>query len=806
VVGFKNHPFRVAESLISGGNGVGEQSVGWGLSEEDRLPERFQSIFQHAVTGMSLHHLDGRFLHVNPAFCQLLGRSEKELLTLSLFDVVHPTDFELVRGRNDIRASGEPASGQLEMRFVHADGHTIWTRAMDAPVVDGGGEILYTLLQVLDLSEQRRLEETTSRLYALSSDLFCTLGFDGYFKTVNPAWQHVLGYTAEQLLMRPMLDFVHPEDRARTARESGRLKRADEVTISFESRFRTKDGAYRWLLWSAHVSPDERLVYGVAKDVTERKRGEERLRESERKYRDLVETSSDLIWSLDAQGRFTFVNRAVRRIYGYEPEEMLGRPVTDFALPADGKRNRGLFRQILRGRPVFSNETEHVRKDGSLVRLSYNAIVLHDAEGNVLGATGTATDVTERRRAEARQAAVAELGRRALEGTDPTALSQSAVTLVAETLGAEFSSVMEFVPEENVLKLEACFGWPDESMGRRFSTSPTASLASFTFHSGGVGVVEDFAEERRFEHPPAFEILGAVSAVCVAIEGTERPFGVLCVASAQRRTFGLDEVNFMQSMANVLATAIDRKRSETQLDQLAATRGRLVAQTLAAEDRARRAISEVLHDHALQDLLASRQDLVEVLEDPEGDPERVVRAREGIERAVRLLRDAVFNLHPVVLEHAGLAAAIRAVADHQGRRGGFECDIEVDRQATGVHDELILSLARELLTNAAKHAQARHVRVRVRRQDKEIALEVSDDGLGMDKRRRARALSEGHIGLASSAERVEAVCGSFELDSRPGYGTTVIARLPARRVAAHRADVPRQRVAQISEYPLAGGR
>ena len=221
---------------------------------------------------------------------------------------------------------------------------------------------------------------------------------------------------------------------------------------------------------------------------------------------------------------------------------------------------------------------------------------------------------------------------------------------------------------------------------------------------------------------------------------------MLCVHSAQSRAFSADEVNFLQAAANVLATAIDRKRSEAQITELAAARGRLVAQTLAAEDRARRGISEVLHDHALQDLLASRQDLVEVLEDPDGDPERVVRAREGIERAVQLLREAVFNLHPVVLEHAGLASAIRAVADHQGRRGGFDSEIEVDHHATGVHDELILSLARELLTNAAKHAEARHVRVRVRRDEEQIELEVADDGRGMEKGRR-----RGRCGRGTSA-------------------------------------------------------
>jgi two-component system NarL family sensor kinase len=264
------------------------------------------------------------------------------------------------------------------------------------------------------------------------------------------------------------------------------------------------------------------------------------------------------------------------------------------------------------------------------------------------------------------------------------------------------------------------------------------------------------------------------------------------VHSTRQRSFTADEVHFLQAVANVLATAIGRKRTEERIVELAAARGRLVAQTLAAEDRARRSISEVLHDHALQDLLASRQDLVEVIEEPDGDPERVVRAREGIERAVQLLREAVFNLHPVVLEHAGLASAIRAVADHQGRRGGFECEIEVDSNATGIHDELVLSLARELLTNVAKHAGASKVRVEVGRSEDWLVLTVEDDGRGIERGRREAALREGHVGLASSTERVEALAGRFEVEGRPGRGTCARALLPARREAGHRADRPRR--------------
>ena len=428
-----------------------DNALGLAQEADAALEERaaqFRSVFASAVTGMTLLAPDGRLLQTNVAFRELVGRSEAELVELSFFDLVHPGDRDLARARHEQRLAGDLAGGRVELRFVHANGQPVWTRMMDARVEDDDGRLLGTLTQVLDLTEQRRLEETTSRLYALSRDLFCTLGFDGYFKSVNPAWERALGYTADQLLTRPMLDFVHPDDRTRTATQSGRLRRTDEVTISFESRFRTRDGAYRWLLWSAHVSPEERLVYGVAKDVTERKRAEERLGESERKYRDLVETSSDLIWSLDPEARFTFVNRAVRRIYGYEPEEMLGRPVSDFADPAEARRSRELFSQVLRGRPVFSHETRHIRKDGSSVQLSYNAIVLHDNQGNILGATGTATDVTERRRSEGRQAAIADLGRRALEGTELAELTQYAVELVAKALGVEYSVVSELLPED----------------------------------------------------------------------------------------------------------------------------------------------------------------------------------------------------------------------------------------------------------------------------------------------------------------------------------------------------------------------
>lgn len=220
--------------------------------------------------------------------------------------------------------------------------------------------------------------------------------------------------------------------------------------------------------------------------------------------------------------------------------------------------------------------------------------------------------------------------------------------------------------------------------------------------------------------------------------------------------------------AAVLLSAELTRRSR-RVESLSAGRGRLVAQALDAEDRERRRLAGVLHDDAIQNLLAIRHEL------SDGN---LTLVRTELERTVEQLRDAVFDLHPYVLDHAGLEPALESIAARIGARAGFEWQVDVERGAAGHHDRLLFGLVRELLANAERHARATSVLVRVSRRDRELLLEVIDDGVGLDFDWLRAAPLEGHIGLASATERVEALDGKLEIASAPGRGTLVRARLP----------------------------
>ena len=227
--------------------------------------------------------------------------------------------------------------------------------------------------------------------------------------------------------------------------------------------------------------------------------------------------------------------------------------------------------------------------------------------------------------------------------------------------------------------------------------------------------------------------------------------------------------------AATLVSAVLHRR-DAAIARLATQRERLAAQALAAEQRERRRLAQLLHDESVQTLSLARQELADYRRTGRDDAYK--RASGALDETLAQLRGEIFELHPYVLDHAGLPAALRAIADRAAERLGAEITVAVDPAAAGRHDELIVVLARELLTNAVKHSGARHVVVTVAADPERIELEVRDDGTGFDPARREAALAAGHVGLASSEQRVRSAGGELIVSSTPGGGTRVQAVLP----------------------------
>jgi len=190
--------------------------------------------------------------------------------------------------------------GEPKIRFyagaplITPDGHALGTICVKDTVPRGLSDAQREALKALarlavaelelrrsasDLSqaihEQHRAEQEIDELFTLSLDMFCIASFDGYFKRINPAWEQVLGISRDDLLAHPYLDFIHPDDRQSTIAEAERLS-AGAKTISFENRYRHRDGSYVWLLWNAIPSTNEKLIFAVARDITQQKRAERR--------------------------------------------------------------------------------------------------------------------------------------------------------------------------------------------------------------------------------------------------------------------------------------------------------------------------------------------------------------------------------------------------------------------------------------------------------------------------------------------------------------------------------------------------
>ena len=480
--------------------------------------------------------------------------------------------------------------------------------------------------------------------------------------------------------------------------------------------------------------------------------------------------------------RYRYVNGWIGAINGTSPEDHVGRTIAEI-VPDLAERLEALVDRVLAtGEQVLATVvggSTAILADRQW-QVSYVPVETADGPavaGVVIDVTDRAAAVEESQRRVRQNLMVADIGRRALRSDDVEDVLVRACDGVRAELEADLSGILLFAPHREELVMRAGSGFPPGAVGRMTADAGPGSMPGYTLASDGPVITPDTDDEQRFAFNPELLAAGVRSAISAPIHGELGAIGVLGILSRRTEHFVEADSGFVRAMTHAIGATLQNDDQRRRLEELAAQRGRLVAQALEAGEREQLRVADVLHDDVLQHLLFALQELAG------DDPAAVARARSSVGRATELLRAVAASMHPVTLSHAGLAVAVGRVASEHADRGGLEIDVDIDPDAEGIQDQLLISLVRELLNNVVKHASATRVRVCVRvAEGHRVELDVIDDGLGISADAVLEAARRGNLGLAYGRERVEALGGTMDIGLGPdGRGTAVAVVLPLRR-------------------------
>jgi diguanylate cyclase (GGDEF)-like protein/PAS domain S-box-containing protein len=404
-------------------------SVGRDIEErvqtERRLQEsetRYRFLAENSSDVIALLARDGTRLYVSPACYALTGYTPEEMQTMRTGDSTHPDDVERVLHV----LANESGLSTVTYRMRRKDGSYVWVETSCKPVeIDGRDDLRLTIVRDIDarVRTEQRLAESENRYRFLaenSADLIVLVDRDGKRTYASPASKAILGYEPEEMLDIRSQDSIHPDDAERVI--DILLEDRTQTDRMMTYRIRRKDGSYVWVETTGRPvdiagQPDQRLL--IVRDIEQRVKAEQLLREREAQYRLLADNSTDMVFQLDRDLVRRYVSPACRELLGYEPEELIGIKPASMAHPEDAARLILVFETLMSGRADRQSIINRIRhRNGNWIWVEAQFRTLkHPETGAITGIIGALRDISVRKAVEDE---LAEVNRRlkALAGQD----------------------------------------------------------------------------------------------------------------------------------------------------------------------------------------------------------------------------------------------------------------------------------------------------------------------------------------------------------------------------------------------------
>lgn len=722
----------------------------------------FGACFDNATIGLSVTDLDGRVLEVNSAYCAITGYTESELLTsIDLKTIIHVSDLPHALEKMRALVAGEAATFVIEHRYIRKDLSTAWVQNSASLVRDEDGQPAKIAWLTQDITERKRaeaslsaLEETRSARYAAEQkyrQIFENAGEgifqstpEGRYLIANPALARMHGFDSPAELIRSRKDISREVYVEPTQREEFKRRLEENGSIhGFEHESIRKDGSKIWISVNAHAVRDaagNMLYYeGTAQDITERKRAEQALRESEERYRDLVENSRELICTHDLEGKILSVNRAAQELFGYKLHEFVGKNIRDVLAP-EVREQFGMYMQrILKEGATRGPMLIETRSGEHRLLEYYNSLRTEGVAAPIV--RGIARDITEARGAE--------LALRESEERYRELFENSKDAFYVHDINGIYTSVNRAA--------EKLSGYTrDQIIGKHFSDFMTAEHAR--------NVQRQLQKKLESAGETTYEI------EMITKKGRQVP-----VEISSRLIF---EQGVPVGVQGCVRDISEKKKAQEAARNYS-------RRLIEAQEAERRRISRELHDQVGQILTAVKMNL-HALQHQCTQAEILLSINNNlkvIDEAVDQIRDLSIDLRPLLLDDLGLVVALRWYLERQTRNVSIPMkfvsgSLDEDDRFSSELETACFRIVQEGVTNVVRHARATRISVRLERVHSDLILLITDDGAGFDARMLRSGTGTATLGLRGMEERVQAVGGTITIDSAPALGTEICARFP----------------------------
>lgn len=336
------------------------------ISERKKLEESFaaaEKFFTMSVDMMIISSME-RFVKVNPAVSKTLGYSEEELLRKNFIEFTHPDDIEITKKEVQKLQTGA-ASIKFENRYICKDGSIKWLIWSVFPDVNSG--LLYAVAS--DITDKKEIENAlnvANTFFYMSFDMFVVIKDENFIK-VNPAFTRILGYDQQEIINKPFLSFIHPDDVSIFMDGVKKLRISDSV-VTHRVRERLKDGSYKWFDWTSTIDIQTGIIYAVARDVSELIANEASL-----KIANMFFDMAFDILTVAKEEHFIKINPAFTKTLGYNQDDMNRIKFIDLIHPDDKQIASEVLQKHLKGESVVNFRTRFVCKDGSYKWLDWNS-------------------------------------------------------------------------------------------------------------------------------------------------------------------------------------------------------------------------------------------------------------------------------------------------------------------------------------------------------------------------------------------------------------------------------------------------